>query len=59
MGARFCSFCDKLSDDPVCSHCGRITDPVTVDEMEDEIEGEPSNFENVPLNSFRERSFIV
>jgi hypothetical protein len=30
MVARYCVKCEKMSDDPVCSRCGRVTDPVNL-----------------------------
>jgi len=43
MSARICVWCNKLTDDPVCSRCQHITDYVNRDddeplEFEDDIE---------------------
>ena len=51
MSARYCVPCDKLSDDPVCPHCGRVTDPVTVDEQEEQ----EAEFEGIQLETEESR----
>ena len=48
MAPRYCVPCDKLSDDPVCPHCGRTTEPVNQDENEPEHYVAGSEYNGIP-----------
>jgi len=48
MCARICVWCDKLTDDPICSHCGRMTDIVNTDDNEADFTDDIEQVKRLP-----------